>query len=159
MKKYLIGSVEIKRGQKLWSILDGEVSVINILQGDTYPIKTERATYTLDGKLSINDKYPALYLSNPLEHNVPEYPKWMEVTSPGNNVWLKRYVLCEQDGKFVSIASASSNKSDYIDINTSTTIVRWSYARDLPIVKTLELTIDEIAAKFGVEVDQIKIKK
>ena len=58
---------KVKVGGKIWTIEDGWTNVINIEHTDKYPIETENYTYTIDGKVNIDDKYPSAFLEYPFK--------------------------------------------------------------------------------------------
>ena len=70
----------IKVGDKVWTIADGETMVSHIDEKSAYPIFTVcgQESYTADGRLSVSDKHPSLFWSDP--HIVappkPEPPKY-----------------------------------------------------------------------------------
>lgn len=83
-----------------------------------------------------------------------EYPKVMEV-SLNNYIWHKRVVFMEKNGEFLAWADAESIEESEHKVDTCA----WSFAREIQPATTLELTLDEIAEKFNVSPEQIKIKK
>lgn len=94
-----------------------------------------------------------------------EYPKLMYVSDypiQTNGMILLteariRVVFMEKNGKYI----AWSNATSFEEAEKTTSTIIWNYAIDVketqPEIK--ELTIDEIAEKFGVKAEQIKIKK
>ena len=98
--------------------------------------------------------YEILTIDQLLDFQDNEYPKVMEV-SHNNHNWHKRVVFMEKNGKFLAWVDAKSiEESEGI-----TDICTWRYAREIQPATTLELTLDEIAEKFNVSPEQIKIKK
>ncbi len=84
----------------------------------------------------------------------PKYPKVMMVSNNGD-AWTKRVVFMEKCSKFIAWQNAETIEKAQTIVSTS----NWSYAKDIEEPKILEVTIDEIADKFGVNVKDIKIKK
>lgn len=101
----------------------------------------------------ISKAYEILTIDQLLDFQANEYPKVMEVSDNGND-WVKRVVFMEKNGKFLAWNAAESIEEAENDIYTYT----WEFAREIP-APTLELTIDQIAEKFNVSPEQIKIKK
>lgn len=102
----------------------------------------------------IQEGYQFLTIDQLLDFQANEYPKVMEVSN--NNVsWQKRVVFMEKNGNFLAWVDAKSIEEAENEIYTYT----WGFAREIQPVPTLELKLDEIADKFGVSVDRLKIKK
>lgn len=87
-----------------------------------------------------------------LDFQEVEYPKVMEVSNNGS-FWCKRVVFMEKNGKFLAWDYAKSIE----EAERVTDVGVWRYARE--VQPTLELTIEQIAEKFNVSPEQIKIKK
>jgi hypothetical protein len=85
-----------------------------------------------------------------------ETERWMLV-SDDSIKWVKRKVFMTRNGKFIAWAGAENDK----EINNATDATGWIYAKEIEtkIEFNLELSLEEIAEKFGVNVEQIKIKK
>lgn len=83
-----------------------------------------------------------------------EYPKVMEVSETGD-IWGKRVVFMEKCGRYLGWMDAETLEEAENRIATAS----WKYAREIQQPQQLELTIDQIAEKFGVPSEQIKIKK
>lgn len=96
--------------------------------------------------------YEILTIEQLLDFQANEYPKVMEV-SDNHTYWLKRVVFMEKNGKFLAWAFTETIK----EAEDATDVCTWKYARE--VKPTLELTLDEIADKFNVSPEQIKIKK
>jgi len=82
--------------------------------------------------------------------------RWMMVSND-NIGWYKRKVVMSRKGYFYALADAENNKEakkEYI-------LVPWSFAKEIePKMEfTVELTLEDIANKFGINVEQLKIKK
>lgn len=82
-----------------------------------------------------------------------EYPRVMLVSQ--NNMYFdKRVVFMEKNGKYLAWESVETLE----EAENSTNVATWSYAKDIE-PEPIELTIDEIAEKFGIKPEQVKIKK
>jgi LysM repeat protein len=68
--------------------------------------------------------------------------------------WRKRKVFSQKNGKFIAWAWAENDE----EVNNSFDTSSWKFAKELEEQK-VEVTLEEIAEKFGVNVEQIKIKK
>ena len=65
----------VQVGDWIWTIQEGWEKVVatkEVLNG--YSIETRAATYTLDGKSYLNDKYPSAFLEPPEEFNAVPKP-------------------------------------------------------------------------------------
>jgi hypothetical protein len=59
---------KVKVGDKIWTIQDGWIEVIEIDNEEPYyVIDTEIHTYTIDGKVNITNKYPSAFLEYPFK--------------------------------------------------------------------------------------------
>jgi hypothetical protein len=140
----------VKVGDTIWTIPNGEIGVIGVILEDDYPIKIGRTTYQLDGKNYSDDKYPSAFIRNPFE-NIGFQERWMLVSYDGKT-WKRRKVFMEKNGKFIAWSGAETDE----EVIKSTDCTGWSYAKG---IEDLELTLEQIAEKFGVSVESIKIKK
>lgn len=81
------------------------------------------------------------------------YPKVMWVRADDDDNWRKRVVFMEKAGRFIAWASATTIEEVENIIDTTV----WRQAKDIqPMV---ELTIAEIAEKFQLQPEQIRIKE
>jgi hypothetical protein len=71
--------------------------------------------------------------------------------------WVKRKVITQKNGKFLAWIFAENDE----ELNSVSDAASWDFAKeiDTKIEFNLELSLEEIAEKFGVNVEQIKIKK
>lgn len=80
----------VKVGDKLWSIQLGECVVIDVENGERYPIVAEgseySARYMFDGRHDIHNCCPSLFWSKP-EFELPPRPKRMVK----KGVWINIY--------------------------------------------------------------------
>lgn len=85
-----------------------------------------------------------------------ETERWMLVSNDSIN-WVKRKVITNNNNKFLAWCNAETEE----EVNNATDAICWKYAKeiDTKIEFNLELSLEEIAEKFGVNVEQIKIKK
>lgn len=153
---------EFKVGDKVYDIrygwgkvVDGEVDVE---YSDTYPISVDysnhsRRTYTAEGMEHYTDSSPSLSHTEYSIHSTQsEYPKVMEVSNSGVE-WRKRVVFTEKVGRFIAWAQAESFEEAEDEIGT----YDWKYARE--VQEPREISIQEIADKFGIPVEEVRIKK
>jgi|GEM_PF-4747932 len=85
------------------------------------------------------------------------YPKVMMVSDSGDS-WLRRVVFMEKNGRFLAWSNAETPKSAEGEYR----VVDWKLATDIkpkPEPQPVEITIDQIAQKFGITPEQVKIKK
>lgn len=80
------------------------------------------------------------------------YPRVMEVSSD-KVFWKKRVVFMEKNGKFIAWTTAETLE----DAEKIERAYCWEYAREIEEVQPLELTLTEIAEKYGVS--EVKIKQ
>jgi hypothetical protein len=123
-----------------------KVQVTEIDDSETYPIKCGKdLSFIKNGNYIEGGGQVAL----PVE--VTE--RWMMVSL--NNInWEKRKVFAQKSGKFIAWSWAENDESVLNQLDTSS----WKYAKEIE-EHQVEVTLEEIAEKFGVNVNQIKIKK
>jgi hypothetical protein len=141
----------VKVGDTIWTVQDGETKVISVKNGKYHPIKTVDAIYTIDGKFLVNDQFPSAFLKNPFESQ----ERWVEVRDDEEEEWVRKKLIMEKNGKFICWRNAKTDEEVEESLNTTT----WYYMREIEEPKQIEITLDEIAEKFGVSVEQLKIKK
>jgi hypothetical protein len=133
----------------LVSIKAGDWIKVQVTEVDldrTYPIRCgEDLSFTLDGSYCQGFDQIAF----PLEST----ERWMMVSEDATR-WRKRKVFSQKNGKFIAWAWAENDE----EVNNSTETSSWKFAKELEEQK-VEVTLEEIAEKFGVNVEQIKIKK
>jgi hypothetical protein len=86
------------------------------------------------------------------------YPKVMMVSQSPilYGGYYKRVVFMEKNGKYLAWRCAET----IFDSRNETEVTTWNYAEDIKQEpEPIELTIDEIAEKFGITPEQVKIKK
>lgn len=81
------------------------------------------------------------------------YPKVMLVSNHRQDTPQKRVVFMEKNGKYLAWTGAETLEEAEGELG----VYNWKYAKD--IEEPVELTMDEIAEKFGVDVTRLKIKK
>jgi len=124
---------KLKVGDSIWTIQEGNTKVVDIVKNDDYPIKTKKGSgLTLDGKYFNTDLYPSAFLTNPFE---------------------VRNILVGTDG-----VNYTERKGIIID-NVICVESVWKYAKEIENPTVTELTLEQIADKFGVDVNTLKIKK
>ena len=124
-----------------------KVQVTEIDLNRNFPIRCgEDLNFTLGGEYKLGRGQVAF----PLEPT----ERWMMVSLDGSK-WQKRKVVMTKNGKFIAWVSADTDESILKIVDTTA----WNYAKEIEEVHPLELTLEEIAEKFGVNVNQIKIKK
>lgn len=110
-------------------------------------------SYTADGKHSYRDYSPSLSHTEYSIHSTKsEYPKIMEV-SDDKVEWYKRVVFMEKKGRFVSWLNAETlEEAEY-----ETMAYSWEHGRE--VQEHREISMQEIANKFGISVEEVRIKK
>ena len=97
-------------------------------------------------------KYNAEIIELPTElpKEEKQFPRVMLVSDDGNS-WHRRVVFMKICGRYISWIDAETiEESENIYKTTS-----WTYAKELP--EKVELTKSQIAEKFGIPIDLIKI--
>jgi hypothetical protein len=126
-----------------------KVRVTEVKDLEDYPIRCgKRLSFRKDGRYHYTEEKVAF----PTE----ETERWMLVSEDADR-WMKRKVFMTRNGKFIAWSRAENDK----EVNNATDATGWEYAKEIEpkIEFNLELSLEEIAEKFGVNVEQIKIKK
>lgn len=123
-----------------------KVQVTEIDLDRNFPIRCGNSlSFTMNGEYLKHYNKVAL----PLEPT----ERWMMV-SDDNIKWYKRKVFNQKNGYFLTWSCAKTDEEiDYEHVTS------WKLAKEIEEVSPVELTLEEIAEKFGVNVNQIKIKK
>lgn len=109
--------------------------------------------YTEDDKNFIEDYSPTLSHTEYSIHTTQsKYPKIMEVSDCGKK-WLKRVVFMEKGGRFIAWSGAET----FEEAEDVTSPYDWEYARE--VQEPREISIQEIANKFGIPVEELRIKE
>ena len=143
--KHQIEFEKLKVGQTVWTVADGYCDIQSLDAGCLYPIKAGTYTYTKEGLYSYASKHPSLFLSNPFESD----ERVVEVRDSATTSWVRRVFIKELNGCFLCWDVAETIE----DSKRQTRTCGWQFMRE--IQPTLELTLEEIAAKYGV--DSVKI--
>jgi hypothetical protein len=123
-----------------------KVQVTEVNLDKMYSIRCgEDLSFTLDGSYCQGFNQIAF----PLEQT----ERWMMV-SDDEKVWVKRKVFMHKNGRFMAWGFAETDEEVLQEMVT----VIWPYAKEIE-EHQVEVTLEEIAEKFGVNVNQIKIKK
>lgn len=147
---------EFKVGDKVFDIRHGWGVVVDDEFAEDYSIYAffdegeQIDTYTKEGKYDINNINPIL--SHTEYSTQSEYPKVMEVSIDGME-WHKRVVFAEKGGMFIAWAHAET----FEEAEEQTDTYAWKYARE--VQEPREISIQEIADKFGIPVEEVRIKK
>lgn len=138
---------KFKVGDKVYCILNGWGVVVQATTGERYTVNvsfeypSRNFLYMSDGRARDTDITPTLYHQY---MNITEYPKMMEVSDNGSN-WYRREVIAKVDAGYVT--------------NNKDALVSWKFARGIQEKEVKELTLKEIAEKFGCSVEDIRIKE
>jgi len=124
---------KVKVGDSIWTIQEGWTKVKNIFDG-CLPIRTKYNSYNLDGTYYTKDQHPSAFLTNPFVDKVRTV-----LVSDNNIDWVERDGVIV-DGKFCILSG-------------------WDYCKEIENPKVTKLTYQEIADKFNVDVNTLKIKK
>lgn len=143
MKEFKVGDRVVMRGV-----------VKEIDSTKAYPVIVdsggEEMTFTKEGK------YRESHIKPQIHHDdAKEFPRLMEVRNNetkvnGEEAWYQRMVVGFWDGIAYAIADIP-----YGDVNA----LPYKNYREIQEPEVIELTIDQIAEKFGTKAELIKIKK
>ena len=145
--------IDIRVGQEIsglgWSgivtSIEHELGSVNIKIHDTMVPKKPTASAVIDTEVASVSEFPKVLMVGDMYYQAPDN-------------WVKRVVFFERNGIYYTVACID-DLDDTRDL-TGYTIKGWCYAKELePEPKFMELTIDEIAERFGLQADQIKIVK
>ena len=70
----------------------------------------------------------------------------------------ERIAITDVDGAIYPVICVAIEDEDNFINGKKFSIVQWKYWKPIPQEQVVELTMDEIAEKFGVDVNQLKIK-
>ena len=114
-----------------------------------------------------NDFYPEprVYFSNEITHEYTWNVKDIECKVTDDNEFVQGETVLvwdvdherKKEHKFVTKIQFMETETPFVVIDLSGGITAWKYC-EKPPVKQIELSIEEIAEKFGVKPEQIKIK-
>ena len=99
-----------------------------------------------------NGDYTEFYNKYP-KQPIKVYPRVMMVSDVGS-IWTPRVVFMEKAGHFLAWTGAETIE----EAKSEMTVIPWKYAKEIEEKKFVELTMQEIADKFGCSVERIKIK-
>lgn len=77
------------------------------------------------------------------------------LVSQGDNNWYDRIFLTSVDGALYPIICVNGSGEECFTSGNSFSITTWRYWKPLPKKETLEVTLEDVAKKFGV--DEVKI--
>lgn len=124
-----------------------QVTEVDRTPNATYPIKCGNvADFTMDGRY--------LFVGEPCIFPLEPTERWMMVSDSGKD-WFKRKVIMNKNGYFLTWGSAITDE----EVEATNHTINWRLAKEIEEENPVELTLEEIAEKFGVNVNQIKIKK
>lgn len=145
LEKYFINFNELKVGQKLWSIKQGEVTVSKLSNNVVFPIATfcegHEEQYTKNGEFQLADKYPSLFNSNPFE-DLKEEPRMIEVLL--DDEWKER--------------KAVYFFNEYAIVPIPVTNEPYATKKWREVKPKVELTIEERIEKLEKEINNLKSK-
>jgi len=151
---------DAKVGDKVFSFFEGESEIKGVF-GVDYPIKIKESWYTLNGKYTTGNKFPMLFKRNPYEaiaelfsNNNGFEERWMMVSND-NNDWRKRKVFMVKNNLYLAWDIAETDEQ----VDRTCIVSNWDYAKEIEEEKDVELTLEEIAEKFNINVKNLKIKK
>lgn len=147
----LIDYDKLQIGDKLWSIQLGDCTVID-LEKEYVTIKSGEieATYNKSGFYTSEDKNPSLFTKNPI------FPRLVEV-SMDRKEWIKAWLVADlSETTYCPYSFITSETTTLNSFKVLAVTKNYRYCRE---IKERELTLEEIADKFGIPVENLKIKK
>ena len=146
---------DAKVGDKVYSVRYGEQLIVSIISNAKFPIQTSNCSYTIDGKHYTDDLHPILFKSNPFIEiaKLNNEERWIEVFDGVANRWIKRKLIVIKNNEAICWSYAS-NDAEVLMANNTSCFGTWR-----EIQPEVELTLEQIAEKFGIDVNKLKIKK
>ena len=146
----------LKVGDEVW--LKG--NVLDVECSDLYPIKVNfqgmdvNLSFTKDGKFKTYNTSESLF-TNPLEQNKGYWAMVSDYPIDEENKGQKRFVFMRKNEMFIAWTDAETDE----EVNNAFCVAAWEYAQKIEEPKQIELTLEQIADKFGIDVSLLKIKK
>jgi hypothetical protein len=137
---------DLKVGDAVWTLQDGYTEVSELCPKNEYPIRAGKGayqkSYTIDGRINNCHKYQSLFLDNPFDKKAESK---LMLVSTGTSDWVEKPIIID------SITNRIFVMSD------------WEFYKEIEPEETLslaiaEISLEQIAEKFGVDVEQIRIK-
>ena len=152
---------DAKVGDKVYSLRYGEQLIVYIISNAKYPIQTNNCSYTINGKHYTDDLYPILFKSNPFieiaklnnKESKNNEERWIEVYDNKLYIWIRRKLVAVRNNKAICWSRATNDE----EVLNATDVYSWDKWRE--IQPEVELTLEQIAEKFGIDVNKLKIKK
>lgn len=145
----------LKVGDKVWTIQDGWTEVKAIVDHANLIETKAGSFYYRNGNNICTDKHPSLFLTNPFEENKGYWAMVSDEPINENNKGEKRFVFLWKNSRFLAWTNADTEEK----VNKEIEVNFWKYAVKIEEPKEVELTIEQIAEKFNVDVKLLKIKK
>lgn len=107
---------KVKVGDRIWTIEAGWEEVIDIDYSRNYPIKTPGNSYTFDGKISDEDKFPSAFLEYPFKEQQIEKDTLVWFRDTEYTSWRIGYYSHFEDGKHYIFngSKKSTQTTEYI---------------------------------------------
>lgn len=116
MEKFKVKFEDLRVGQKVWTIQDGEVTINLLHINYDKPIEVYNGAsyrwYSKDGFFLNTDEYPSLYLSNPFEQYPYSKGEYIMVWDNIEAASVKRIFLCVIDNAKYPIVCVHSHTED-----------------------------------------------
>jgi hypothetical protein len=149
---------DLKVGDNVWTIYGGKTKVEAINFKSTYPIQIESgSTFMLDGKRYVLHHHPSLFLENPFKTKSLFNERWVLV-SDSNIYWCKRWLVKETNKEY-SYVVYSGAATEYELTKVKGEVISYKFMKEIEEVKIIELTLEDIAKKYNVDVSEIRIKE
>lgn len=150
--------LNLKVGDTVFSIKRGWIDIIDVSRNSSYCyITSDDSTYDEFGRYHMSDSYPSIFIENPFKKSKSskhEFPKWMNVKKDKLSETAQRFVLCKHGDFYITMDRELDNHDQFHYIS------HYKYTEDIPDKQPeIELTLEQIAEKFNVDVNLIKIKK
>lgn len=139
---------EFKVGDKV--VMKGKIETIGTAGEYVVGVRWKKDVclkyYLLDGKFSHTDTEPTIFHDTTQERVV-------QVRDNEYDRWYTRVLLIKKNGKYICWEDAETIEEAKKEMYTT----RWNFMREVPEKRVL--TMQEIAEKFGIDVEQIEIEK
>lgn len=141
MKEFEIGDKVVMKGA-----VESIDTSQNYILGVRWANEQRKSFYLYNGRGSCTDTEPKIFHDTTQERVV-------QVRDNEYDRWYTRVLLMQKNGKYICWEDAETIEEAKKEMYTT----RWNFMRELPEKKVL--TMQEIAEKFGIDVEQIEIEK
>jgi hypothetical protein len=140
-KEFKVGDKVVMRGVVESIDIPGKY-IVGVKWENDQPLKY----YLTDGRAGFFEKSPTIFHDTTQERVV-------QVRDNEYDRWYTRVLIMKKNGKYICWEDAETIEEAKKEMYTT----RWNFMREVPEKRVL--TMQEIAEKFGIDVEQIEIEK